>query len=290
MALSVKSTIRYYFKKIKNYKFLSSLLILSISLAVSFSMGWAIAFREFIDILTQTGDKETIGNALFKMLGIIMLIEGCEFIFWRFAGFINNYFQPKIMSEIANESFDYLHNHSYKFFSNNFAGSLVKKVTRLVGSFEAVADKLYWDILPLILRITIITSVLFFLSPALGIIMLSWTFCFMTINYFASVYKLKFDLLRSQADTKVTAYLADTITNNNNIKLFGSLATENKNFQKVTFDWFQKMKKSWDITSWIDAGQTVLMVILEFLIIFTAIKLWIADKIVAADFLLSNHI
>lgn len=284
MKNSAIKTLKFYFKKIGKYKLLSFGLILCITLAIFFSMSWAIVFRDFIATLTSEGSREVIGKALFSTLLIIMAVESAEFIFWRLAGFINNYFQPKIMSDIANECFDNLHQHSYKFFSNNFAGSLVKKVTRLVGSFEAVADKLYWDILPLILRITIITGVLFYLSPKLGTIMLVWTLFFMGINYAASMYKLKFDLARSKADTQVTAYLADTITNNTNIKLFANSKFENQRFQLVTFDWFKKMKKSWDIASFIDAIQTVLMVVLEFLIIYTAIQLWVDNQLQAADF------
>lgn len=51
--------------------------------------------------------------------------------------------ETRMMMDVSNICFDYLHGHSYRFFSGQFVGSLVRKAGRLVDSFEGIADRFY---------------------------------------------------------------------------------------------------------------------------------------------------
>jgi ATP-binding cassette subfamily B protein len=209
-----------------------------------------------------------------------------EYSGWRIAGYLNSYFQPKVMAMIYNDTFQNIQKHSSSFFNNNFAGALVKRVNRLVGSFEGIADRITWDLYPMALKYLIILGVLTYLNIVFGVMMIIWTIVFVAFNYGLSKYKLKFDLLRNKADTKVTATLADAITNNINIKLFAALMFEVKRFQKTTTEWFKRTKESWFIGQHIDSGQTLLMIILELVVLYFAVLLWRDGKITVGDFVL----
>ncbi len=286
MQQNTKRTFRFFWQHIKNHRLIAVIMTLAMILGVTASMFWPILFRQFFDTLITDQSKTVIASALFSTLLLIMLVESIEWVSWRAAHYLNNYFQPKIMAEISEKCFEYLHRHSYRFFSDNFAGSLVKKVNRFVQAFERIADKLYWDLASMTLRLLIILGVLIFIHPVLGAIMGGWCVIFLYINYKLSIYKLKFDIPRSRQDSKVTAALADTITNNVNIKLFSTLKFELKKFKGVTKSWFEKTKKAWDIGAHIEAAQAILMIVFEFCILFAAIKLWERDLIKIADFFL----
>jgi ATP-binding cassette subfamily B protein len=284
MQKTTKTTFLYFFKKFKNYKVLTAITVIAIIIAVFSTMSWAIIFRDFINQLSLELPRAEIAKGLFATLFLIMFVEIIELIGWRVSAYVNNYIQPRIMADIMNECFDFLQNQSYRFFSNNFTGALVKKVNRLASSFQVIIDKILWDILPLVLKIGIIITVLTYLHPTLGIALSIWCVVFMILNYLFSIYKLKFDYERSKSDSLVTGQLSDAITNATTIKLFANKKFENKQFQKTTHQWFKKWKKSWDITSHIEGFQTVLMIILEFVIIYNAINLWVAGKIQVGDF------
>lgn len=286
MKQNTLKTLKFFWKQGMAYRLVFVLMTLALLVGVFASMGWAILFREFFDILTTGEGKDFIVSALISTLLYIVLLECIEWASWRTAHFLNNYFQPKVMSNIANACFEYVHGHSYRFFSNNFVGSLVKKVNRMVGGFERVADKLYWDMLPLALRILIIGVVLFYLHPLLGAIMATWTVIFVFIQYKLSRFKLKYDLPRAAMDSKVTAALADTISNSINIKLFSALKFELKRFLRVTGKWAKITRKDWDVGAYIEAGQAALMILLEFGILYSAIRLWQNDLLSVADFFL----
>ncbi|MEI7919165.1 MAG: hypothetical protein WCH65_02955 [bacterium] len=59
--------------------------------------------------------------------------------------------EPKIMRRIFQQCFAYIHRHSYKFFTNNFSGALVKKINKLVGSYENIVDNFIFNIMRIVI-------------------------------------------------------------------------------------------------------------------------------------------
>lgn len=282
MRKNTKLTIQFYLKHLMQNKMLSLLASSAVFLALISEMIGPFFYKAFIDSLSIG-----VSEGLVKILIFILANSLLGWAFWRVAGFSASYVEPKIMSEIYNESFDYIHRHSYNFFNNNFSGALVKKINRVAAAFEDIVDNLIFSFLPLTIRIIFATSVMFYLSIWLGLISLVWIILFLTFNYYFSVYKLKkYDLQKVEADTKITAGLADTIINNVNVKLFSSHAYEHSNFKELTYDWRQKTKTSWFVNNYVDAIQHLLMTILEFVVLFVSISLWENGILTVGDFVM----
>lgn len=286
MKQNTRKTFQFFIKEAKKHKLLLYSMIFFLIFATISSMAWYLVGRNFFAALSSTDTKEIIVNSLFHTLLIIMLIEFLEWLGWRGFQHAVIRFEAKCMNNINNECFDYLHQHSYRFFTNNFVGSLVKKVTRFVRAFEQITDRIFWDMFSLALKVLIIGGVLFYLHPVLGIIIILWTIIFLTINYKLAVYKLKFDIPKSEQDSLVTARLADTITNNTNIKLFSNLNFESSKYRNITNSWYEKTVKAWDVNHCIEAGQALLMIVLEFAVTYVSIILWQKGVLVLADFFL----
>lgn len=245
----------------------------------------------FFELIASGLPKDEITPQLFTTLFWIIVVDLIVTFGWRIAGYINNVFQPKLMAQINNICFDHLQRHSYRFFSDSFTGSLVKKINKLVRAFEHIEDKFFWDMFPMAIRIISITAVLFYLHSVLGAMVLVWTILFIFANYHAALYKFKWDLKASKAGTKITGRLADTITNSTNIKLFSAHRFELLSFRRLTEGWRKKAKKAWDLTDHIELAQGLFMVLLELLILYTSIKLWQRDVIgVAGFFIIQTYI
>jgi ATP-binding cassette subfamily B protein len=121
------------------------------------------------------------------------------------------------------------------------------------------------------------------LYPKLAVYVFIWCLLYLLFSYAYSIFKLPYDIKRAAADTKTTAQLADSITNNINIKLFTNYERENKRFFGVTQEQFALRKKSWDLGTIGDLIQSLLMIGLEFLIIYLGIKDWQRNVLQVGD-------
>lgn len=284
MKLNTKRTLRFFWLHAKRYQWLAIAITAGVFFNSALSLITPYFYKLFFDSLGGAGAVETIGKALFMLIFWVLVLNLIQWVIWRLVNFANAHFQARVMADIANECFEYLHKHSYSFFSNNFVGSLVKRVNRIVRAFEGLADQFVYSLFPLAINVLAIFGVLLWMHPVIGIGMAVWTALFLALNYFFSVYKLKYDLARSQADTRVSGALADTVTNNVNIKLFSSLPYELERFKGVTQDWFLKTRWNWHLEQVAEGIQTLLMILLEFGIFYFAIRLWKQGTFTVGDF------
>ncbi len=206
--------------------------------------------------------------------------------FWRVATFTNNFFQPRVMSDLVNTCFRYLHDHSYNFFNNNFAGSLLKRVTRYERSFENIADQLFWHFGQTALRLLFVLGVLFFVNWTFAAALIIWVIVYLYFQFKFSDYKLKFDVEKADLDTRVSGRIADTITNNINLKLFSGFWREVKSFEKLNNQLYKLRKFTWDLASLAEGVQAFMMIALELIMLYMALSLWRAGTVQVGDFIL----
>ncbi len=286
MTSTTKHTIRIFFYHARLYRWRFFLIFTSAIVGVVVLFMTAIVYGKFFDILTQAAQAIHVvkADALFHLLLLVLALNMVIWICWRTVHFTINHVQPRVMADLANTCFEYIHNHSYRFFSNTFVGSLVKKVNRYTRSFEDLSDKVVFDIIPLIVEIVVVLIVLTIRNPALALILLVWTVIFIFFSYGFSLYKLQHDLKATAQDTRVTAQLADSITNSITIKLFSGLARELSAFKALTEQQFRLTKHTWRLGSVMEAISAFLIVILEFAMFFTALYFWKKGQFTIGDF------
>ena len=64
----------------------------------------------------------------------------------------------------------------------------------MIRAFETISDRIFFDLLPLAVRIFIVVTVLTMWHPLLGGIVALWTMFYLIASYFFALYKLKFDV------------------------------------------------------------------------------------------------
>ncbi len=245
-----------------------------------------IFYKRFFDIITIGGDKDFIAQ---KLLMIIIYVAFLNFLYWlfyRFAEIANVKYQMDTIARLKQQSYDYLIEHSYSFFTNNFVGSIVQRVNRFARAYERLSDHLIWDILPLLVRVTSIFIIVLFVNKTIALIILVWAIIYLLFNIIFSNWKLKYDLKVAEIDSKTTGYLADTLTNQNTIQLFSGFKYESEGFKKITNEQAKLAKFTWGLDALINGGQTLLIFIIEFILFFFAIKYWQQGLITIGVFVL----
>lgn len=283
---NTKKTLKYYWQNVRNHKGSGLIIVIGVVVANVLNSIIPLFFKNFFNLLSSSQSREVIVVGLLKILLAIGILELIRWFCYRVISFANNFFESKIMADLSNQCFAYLHKHSFSYFSNNFTGSMVKRVKSFTSAFEVLCDQFFWELLPTFVSVTMITFILSRLNIFLGLGILIWVILFLIINWIFTRYKLKFDIQRSEAETATTSFLADTITNNTNVKLFNGYFFELGGFSKLTDKLRGLRKFTWNLGAKFEALQSFLMVILEISIFYFAIRLWKRNIITIGDFVL----
>jgi ATP-binding cassette subfamily B protein len=190
------------------------------------------------------------------------------------------------MRDLVRTCYEYLQKHSIGYFNSNFVGSLVTKVKRYERSFEQLSDQFMFNLGRSFVEIMIIIVILLWVYLPLGLIVLGWAITYIIYTYLYAQYKLVYDIKRAEADTETTAQLADTITNNFNIKIFAKYQKEFRRFADVAQKQFLARKKSWYLGTLGEVFQGIYMISAEFFIMYWAVIWWDRGILTLGDIVL----
>ena len=284
---TIAQIIRTYWNSARRNRGLIAAMVVALTGATLAELWVPLYYKKFFDVLgaSRVGDSGATAN----LITIIIAIAGVNSLAWilyRFCAFANCYLQPRVMTDLSVSAYEYLQLHSFGFFSNSFVGALVKRVTRLQRSFESFADKIYWNLYPLAIRIIVITAVLYTIRPMIAGILFAWTCLFLLLNYWFSRWKLKYDKERSQKDSESTGVLADAVTNNTNIKLFNGVGYERDRYERVMEELRRLRHFTWNLGETIESIQAALMIGVEVLLLWYAVRYWEKGLLTIGSFVL----
>lgn len=277
MQALTKQTLKIFWQHTKRYKWQASFVIFGMLAHTVLQSLTPVMYQMLIDSITQ-GSKDNLEPMLY-VVKLILFVSLFRMVVARSFNYVNNFLQPRVMADLENTCYEYLQKHSYGFFLNNFMGSLVTKVKRYERAFETIADQITFDLGRSILDLVTILIILFYTNTSLGLITLVWAVIYLIFSYVYSLYKLPVDIKRAEADSQVTAQLADSLTNNTNVKIFAGYNFENANFKNVTNHQFRIRKRSWDLGTTSELIQAFTMIILEFIAFYICVHLWSQSQI-----------
>lgn len=282
----IKDVVSFLWKGMKQKKSYLFLTIAMIAIGSSFAIISPIYYKKFFDIISSGGDKNLLYPQLLNVIFMIFALESASWAFWRIGSFANVHFQAHGMSNLRRQAYEKLIHHSYTFFTNNFTGSLVQKLGRYARAFERMIDRLTWDIVPLIVRVVGILIVTYYIEPRLTLLIIIWTVVYMVISQIYSTLRVKTNIKAAAADSKTTAVLADTITNQNNIELFSKHKDEIVNFYKVTDEQRKILQSNWNVNMAFDGIQSFMSFFVEFIVFYFAILFWKENIFTVGSFVL----
>jgi len=283
----VKSVMRVFFQHAKKYPYATVIIIISTIVVTLLEIAASWYSKKLFDTLAAHLPSEFAAALLIQIvIALYGVISALEWLGYRLREFANVGFEAYAMRDLENTAFANLLNHSYKFFTDNFTGSLVRKVRRLSRSFEEVADKIQGNLLPLAIAIIGVLLVLFYRYPLLGVLLLIWVIFFVFLYYRIAIWKMKYDLQKAEKDSETTGVLSDALTNIVTIKLFSQVEYEKRRFAKVLDEFTRLRLFTWRINAVTDATQGALMLVINFALVYTAVGFWQKGMITTGDFAL----
>lgn len=279
--IGMKQVLRYFLRVSLEKKMLLFFVLLWTIGAALITIYLPIFYANIIDVISNSVwiDKANIVPQLLWIVLIIWLLEAGSLAFWRLVWFNIIPLELGGIKRIYLQCFDYLHRHSYQFFTDNFAGALVKKMNKLAYSYERILDIFVFDFIRLIVVVPLIIFTIFTKNITLGIIFVVFVLVYWSLQYFMYRWNIPYEVEANKHDSKITWDLSDTITNNYNLLTFATLKKELKSFSKTLFFWEKAQKKVWYRWEYIRLFSDFILVWFEVISIYFAIKFWWKDLI-----------
>jgi ATP-binding cassette subfamily B protein len=267
-----RRTIYHFMRLSKRYKFM--LFINTIAPIMGVVLG-TIVSRYFLAVLFGQLAKATSipAHMIWGTFYLLMALVIAEVLFWRLHDYTFLARQSKTLRDMEQYLFDKMQAHSYRFYSDNFAGSLTTQYNRFLKSYETLDDILRFELVPTAVTIFFAVGVLFFIARPLGIALLIWSVLFITIITWLTVKKSPLTRAAANADSRVTAAVADVITNMLNVKIFARSRYERKRFEDISDDRYKKRWRSWLYDAHIRNIRWTFVILFMFLYLYLSIKL-----------------
>ncbi len=239
-------------------------------------------YKNIIDAIT-TGETYTY---IIKIITSVLFLGLIEVLLDRTFEIIDS----RVISRAFVRNGDYalreLTSHSYQFFANNFAGSLVTKLKRFVTSIDQLVGIIIRDFLYAIISVVGVIVVLFLNNKLLGITALLCFSVFFVVMVLFTKKRIPLEREKSKMESKVTGVVSDIITNILNLKLFSSQKKEMENFNILQEEDHRIRIKTW---SWANSAYTVQAIISMFskvLLIYLSVYLWSIGEITSGTIVL----
>ncbi|MBJ6611254.1 MAG: ABC transporter ATP-binding protein [Candidatus Thiothrix moscowensis] len=211
---------------------------------------------------------------LLHSLLIIAGLFGLKWLGWRALELGMIMFQSWGLNQLDKRCFDVLIKQRYVFFENNFAGSLVKQANRFIKAFETTIDWLIFEFYGNLLQVSIAFVIFYQQQPQFALYFLLWVIVFLGFSGGYLVWKLRYDVLVAEMDSKLGGAYADNISNIFILKSFALESRESANIGTIADESYRKRNIAWLLTFVLFAVQSLMVFGIELLLLYLMIGKW----------------
>lgn len=267
---SVTDVIQFFWTVAKPYRIGIGVVVLMVLCGAIGDLLVPVALKYLIDAMREGSPHELIVQTFLWLVAAKIFVWGAG----RIREFVVIEWQSKIMVQMQTRVADYLLRHSFQYFTDAFAGSLVRKVIRVSRSFEVFVDEFEVKLIPMFVTLIGTTLLLTWRFPLLGLAFIGWIALFLFVNLRIAFWKRKLDVARADADSHAVATLADTLSNVSTIKYFATEQRESERFEGVANVWGELLHRGWVVGVRANLFQLALTLLLEIVLMWYGILLW----------------
>ena len=243
--------------------------------------------KEVIDVVNAM-ESNTMKDQVFEQLktpiwSFVGLSLGIVF-FSRISGAILIFTGPSLRRLSKYSIFSYIQNHSHRFFTTNFSGSLANRINEVSVGINHGLWTVMFDFWPVLITFTVSMVLLATAHVQMAIYLGGWIFLYVLISFTlasrARSYAKKFAAARSQVSGKIV----DSVTNILNTKMFARLGYE-KSYLKENLDFeVKKGRETFWFMEKIRWFQFTAALVLQVGFLVLAIRQWVSGAITVGEF------
>lgn len=172
------------------------------------------------DVTNYSGDRLDIYTVIAPVLWFGLSVWILLLIIWRSLDVVEVYFIPKLQAYIRLRMFEYIEQHSHKYFANEFSGRLANKILDISNGSWDIINFLFRDIIPVSAAILASIVMLYLVNPKFAIIFILF-YCFhMGISVWFGKYCNRLSHTHSEKKSSLQGSVVDSLSNITNVRLF----------------------------------------------------------------------
>lgn len=284
MPVHQTSVRKYFLELLRPHKqYMMALMCIGIYWALNNSFA-PFVLKMIIDKVVVLNDNKTkifeeANPYIFLYIALWVLVS----IDMRLSDWVRSKLFARLRYDVTTKMFDYLGRHSQRYFQNNFAGSLVNKISDMQSAATTILSTLD-DAFARGLGLLIAVTMMLLVHPVFALILSLWaaSFILVTILFFQPMQNLSNVFAASK--TVLIGKMVDSINNIIHVKLFCRSNYENENVKAAAIDTIKKdramqvmvlkMRALWDFG----------IVVLISINVYALVNMYAKDQVSIGDF------
>jgi ATP-binding cassette subfamily B protein len=234
-----------------------------------------------VDALTlATGGVKAALHAVLSIFALGLVGQGFRYAAFRALTAASTL----IMQRIVADAFYRVQRFSTDWHASSFAGATVRKITRGMWAYDTLADTILLGFFPASVMLLAVTALLAAHWTVMGLAVAAGAAVYITI---AAVLTMRYVApaaqLANEADSRLGAAVADSISCNSLVKSFAGEAREDTRLAGVTDLWRGRTISTWLRGTLAGSTQGVTVVTLQATVLSLAVWLWARGKATPGD-------
>ncbi len=281
--INFKYNMKLYWEFLRKYKLMFIAVLFFVLLVESNHLVTQFLYKAIIDNGTLFASGELLASAFVSILLIIAGIYIGKTILAQLFNFLRihliNRLDARLIQDIKIKFFNHLVGLHYGFHTTHKTGSLISKLTRAGGAVERMTDVLVFNFAPLILQTIVVATSLIYFSWIFAVIVLVIMIVFIIFSFIMQRIQETSNMAAIRAEDVEKANISDIFTNIESVKYYGKENRIKSFFSKITKETKEKALKNWDYYRWTDFGQGIIISIGSFVMMFFALRAFLAGDI-----------
>lgn len=231
-------TLRLFWSVVKGYKryFIPVMLLQPLAIFLTNYAGMLIISMVVNRLTSESIPADQLLNTFWPyILAFIGSIALGELVVWRIVLFLQWTMADRVVYQLNRRVFDALSGQSMEFHNNRFGGSLVSQANKFTSAFARLSDLILFNIGPMVYAFVFTFIILTPILPMFALALAVFAGLFISIAWFSFGSIRDLNVKEAEAQNKVSAQIADSITNILAVKSFSR-----ENHEKARFDEFAK--------------------------------------------------
>ncbi len=274
----------YFLGRLKDYRKILILLLISVALGCFFDKLLPYYFSKIIDVFSlNVADKSVLLGTILTLLGFYTLSIVAFNAIRRLSMFWCQKIETGLIVQTQKDALNYMSGHSSRFFSDQQSGALGTKVNRLAQETGHMFMLILWDFYyPFVLLITTF-AMLFWINFLFAMLFLFWVILFGFVLVKSSAKLKVYSHNRAEKWASTAGRVIDILSNNSLVKSFASLDYEQEKLQPFLEEERKALATSFNKIENARLVQFIVVALFLLSMLCLAVFLWYMDMVSTGD-------